>query len=1136
MCVCFNVFRYNCNINGYNPRGLIKCAPGNWGASIAGATFIDSTFTTDMREGFYSRDLFSIDSVMYNGEYYDNTGVITFESGVTFTLINNTFYNLDNVHNTTVMLYIDTRANESDSCFFSNTMTNFAIYLRSGIIGSCPYKNISYFTTKDENCWDTSALVRSGSIDWDIYDLSAFYLTNLSQSPSDNNAIIIDGNPEIETTHFILSDTLFKNMYDSENNFDWSPFRVIRGNLSLIDVFISQEEDEEEQNNPISLKFSYNGCDLNCLKVLNWSYSTIHELQISCDEFNTSADIDTTEMFDIEQIIEYFSNGDEYTDDSEFNIFNSSIIEAVTSLSPETLQLSFENYNIYPGGELKLKGITIKDSSGRVVTSYYSNITTNLDITRDDYSSYIFLSQTIDWKYDYNRSDGSYLIDSNVDTVYIQGLTKDDIDETYDITLSIPNNGLKTSELINISITSCPPGFGIDDNENSECILCPNDYFSFETNQDNCYYCNTNDENNAGIECNGGTNVTVKTNNWINLHQEWDMNRTGSIQIMTTTVCPVNYCCPNANGCDYDINDTSNLCAKNRDPNTPLCGKCKDGYSEYFGTSECGNCKNAEWGWITLSIVLTFLFVLYLTYFSHYKYKQLKKIHEKQMQSQHEKLQKLKIQVSQHADRFSSIIMQKRKIKSQSIQSTVQLTEVQTPPGININTTDGTIGTGQDSLLNSGDDHDGDGNDGDGSGSFNSPREESPSHTPSDFAFMTEEITLLSETTRYRDSSFMFEENNESIYHDLNKDSFSEYFDVQKNMIQIMLFRPLTYYLQAISYISAQHNVTIYFNIFLQIFSLSLDVGDSSGSNGSSNNNSEGVDGICIFQGLTGIGEIAFNYFIPLLLIIELLVFKFGFANNNVIIYKRKANMLIATWQVLLLSLGVVLATVFRFLACRGIVTSIDVTDNSIENVKYVLFYAGSETCFTHWLWILHIVFLVLLIGAFVYLFFQLKNSDIDERNHLNFGMRTLIYSFKSNCWYWEFVLVSRRLFIAGLTTFEYINESYFNFLLLIVLCVYLVLHCYYLPFKTFEINVLEGICLFLSIAIFGCFEVISADSNVDVNVIATLISIFILIPILIVAFYPLHIVWVYYQMDKKLTQSKNETTCDDFENETNKT
>ena len=55
--------------------------------------------------------------------------------------------------------------------------------------------------------------------------------------------------------------------------------------------------------------------------------------------------------------------------------------------------------------------------------------------------------------------------------------------------------------------------------------------------------------------------------------------------------CPAGNCCQNPKGCLFmDNNNTalnSDICAENRDPEIPLCGRCKLGYSEVVGTNAC---------------------------------------------------------------------------------------------------------------------------------------------------------------------------------------------------------------------------------------------------------------------------------------------------------------------------------------------------------------------------------------------------------------------------------------------------------------------------------------------------------------------------------------------------------------------
>ena len=51
---------------------------------------------------------------------------------------------------------------------------------------------------------------------------------------------------------------------------------------------------------------------------------------------------------------------------------------------------------------------------------------------------------------------------------------------------------------------------------------------------------------------------------------------------VTTVFCALSYCCNNEKRCNFSSKHT--LYAKGRDSNSPLCGKCKEGYLENFSS------------------------------------------------------------------------------------------------------------------------------------------------------------------------------------------------------------------------------------------------------------------------------------------------------------------------------------------------------------------------------------------------------------------------------------------------------------------------------------------------------------------------------------------------------------------------
>ena len=75
--------------------------------------------------------------------------------------------------------------------------------------------------------------------------------------------------------------------------------------------------------------------------------------------------------------------------------------------------------------------------------------------------------------------------------------------------------------------------------------------------------------------------------------------------------CPNRYCCQLQDGCDY-VDDSANLCALHREPNTPLCGKCEKGYSELLGTVNCGLCEEDYYGYLVVPVGMAVAFSIFL--------------------------------------------------------------------------------------------------------------------------------------------------------------------------------------------------------------------------------------------------------------------------------------------------------------------------------------------------------------------------------------------------------------------------------------------------------------------------------------------------------------------------------------------
>ena len=77
--------------------------------------------------------------------------------------------------------------------------------------------------------------------------------------------------------------------------------------------------------------------------------------------------------------------------------------------------------------------------------------------------------------------------------------------------------------------------------------------------------------------------------------------------------CPSGFCCQ-MDECDY-IEDVDSLCALHRDPESFLCGKCEDGYSESMNSKNCTDCKyQIHWWYFSIPATLAFCVTMYLLY------------------------------------------------------------------------------------------------------------------------------------------------------------------------------------------------------------------------------------------------------------------------------------------------------------------------------------------------------------------------------------------------------------------------------------------------------------------------------------------------------------------------------------------
>eukprot|EP01083_Nonionella_stella_P005898 17022_1 len=199
----------------------------------------------------------------------------------------------------------------------------------------------------------------------------------------------------------------------------------------------------------------------------------------------------------------------------------------------------------------------------------------------------------------------------------------------------------------------------------------------------------------------------------------------------------------------------------------------------------------------------------------------------------------------------------------------------------------------------------------------------------------------------------------------------------------------------------------------------------------------------------------------------------------------------------LLMVIGSVLAVIFKLLSCR-----------TIDDGVTVHYYYGNKECFDG-LWILSLCGLII-IGVVWCIFDVLLWRMHDERQRkIENNLFTLVKDYKPAYWYWESVLLSRRLIVALFAIANDVNNI-LNDTMTILLCIFLILQVWKQPFKYKRVNRLESVCILILITVVTFVN----NDYVDRSMLwGIFLFICILLPILFV-FYEFFGMCMHYMID----------------------
>ena len=551
-------------------------------------TLINNTFEINNDDTIFNmRELFEIGNQFYwrfilpfkygwetlDDSFYadykndEKVSLISFEKLTKFKMINNQFYGIPNdlLQLNVPFLLVN---NDNTNCMSNNIIHDYGILLESGSILSCEY--VGNIPTNDDSCWNQEIIsVATSLFIQTIPDTQSIVLNNENSYLMVHNATF---NLDLRTDINISSDSNIT----LEPVFN--PILIQAGSATLL--FTSFGDNETLLLNP-------DACKLNCLSVWTPTPLIIEESQFNCIDNNIS---NTTNVTAKSQEITSIGN--------ELNIVN-----YVSFLDLSTLDGSKE-FEYFPAMLLPFD-INILNFYGDINTEWnepfqiqFQSISLSLDFTASIH---------------YN-SDGNQIcsICESNQGLYISSVSTSMTDMHYAIDL-IPSNKLLQPQSINITIISCPQGWGKFE-KNNICTQCDTTQFKLYSGNNPCQSCTGLDR---FIDCPGNDIVTVSIDKWVNIRNPYNLTYKseyndifGSDYIIMSD-CPQGICCQNPDGCNYL---TDNLCAPNRDPNIPLCGKCLDGYSEVFASNACEICKRSYYERLIYPLIYSAIFALYLVY------------------------------------------------------------------------------------------------------------------------------------------------------------------------------------------------------------------------------------------------------------------------------------------------------------------------------------------------------------------------------------------------------------------------------------------------------------------------------------------------------------------------------------------
>eukprot|EP01083_Nonionella_stella_P091795 256707_1 len=277
------------------------------------------------------------------------------------------------------------------------------------------------------------------------------------------------------------------------------------------------------------------------------------------------------------------------------------------------------------------------------------------------------------------------------------------------------------------------------------------------------------------------------------------------------------------------------------------------------------------------------------------------------------------------------------------------------------------------------------------------------------------------------------------------------------------------------------------------------------------------ADGVCLIPYLNALQEIAMNYALiavvfALWAFIGLIIF-LQRKRNDRILHKLMARVGKVSYassflRIFLIVSGSLIATCWKLMSC---------VDLEIYG-RYVHIYSTSHDCFDGY-FAMAVIVLLAIIVTYCYLFYLLyyKYDDELKRYDVNNECRPLVKSFRSSCYWFEFILFARRFLIASIMQFGvFLNTNSMTTILIAFLVIFGFIHASANPYLWSDLNIVEMVCLLALIV------VLSASDNGQISSNDPLVALCIVLPLVIFVIYLIRLVVLMFYIRNQIVPTDN--------------